>query len=328
MKTFTLSFLAFAPAVLAQCEAPVPCQDESLNRLNTTDCQTYHSFIARGSDSGYPGHLGPLAKLVCEQLTSSDSSATCGYENIVYPANSSYSGSDTIWCESAALGAKNGQAQMKEYAERCPDAKLVLLGYSQGGSVAMDILGGGGGDIYKCTQPENPPLDPKTSPGSHIVAAAIFGSVHRSAHQSYTFKNGGENYDGETERDAKQLAALNKYASVMREYCQEGDPICAPESAFKDYATNKEHFDIAQKTHLSYFEKYNDDAAKFIVARATKGPLKDNSTVSTKGSADPSSSVQTDDKEEDGEKGAAAMTSARDSLMGLWVLAAVAMMVL
>jgi acetylxylan esterase len=154
--------------VLAQCEAPVPCQDASLNALNTTDCQTYHAFIARGSDSGYPGHLGPLIKLVCNNLTASDSETTCGYENVVYPANSTAWGKNA-WCRSAGIGAKAGQDQMKEYAERCPEAKLIVLGFSQGASVAMDMLGGGGGDIFECTQDENPAMDRESAPGKNGI---------------------------------------------------------------------------------------------------------------------------------------------------------------
>ncbi|KAF1952087.1 alpha/beta-hydrolase, partial [Byssothecium circinans] len=222
---------------------------------------TYHAFIARGSDSGYPSHLGPLAKLVCGNLTStstdSNNNATCGYENIIYPANSSWSGSESIWCESAAIGAKAGQARMRGYAARCPDAKLILLGFSQGASVGLDMLGGGGGEVFNCGQTSNEAMDPETSPGSHIVAAAVFGAVHCSAHQNYSVQNGGEKYNGSTPRSAEQLAALNRYSTVLREYCNAGDPICAPASAGHD-----------TKNHLSYFDKYNDDAAQFIVEEA------------------------------------------------------------
>ncbi|KAF2640656.1 alpha/beta-hydrolase [Massarina eburnea CBS 473.64] len=279
MKTptiFTLSLLSLTPSILAQCTDPVPCQDESLNALNTTACQTYHAFIARGSDSGYPGHLGPLAKLVCGNLTSSaDSNTTCGYENIVYPANSSWSGPTTdIWCKSAAIGAQAGQEQLREYADRCPDAKLILLGFSQGGSVALDVLGGGGGVVFNCTQEDNAALDPESSPGSHIVAAAIFGAVHRSAHQPYSVQNGGQNYNGSTPRSAAQLSDLAKYKDVLREYCNVGDPICAPSSP-----------DQAPVNHLNYFEKYNDDAAEFIVAKARGNDSAENGTSGDSGDA-------------------------------------------
>lgn len=56
---------------------------------------------------------------------------------------------------------------MTAYAERCPEAKLVLSGYSQGANIVGDLLGGGGGVIFdECTVDDSPALDPTTSPGS------------------------------------------------------------------------------------------------------------------------------------------------------------------
>ena len=48
------------------------------------------------------------------------------------------------YCESVTEGAANGIKQITAYNERCPDAKLVVSGYSQGGQVVGDVLGGGG----------------------------------------------------------------------------------------------------------------------------------------------------------------------------------------
>jgi hypothetical protein len=141
---------------------PGPCVGPEVIALESSDCQDYHVFLARGSDSGYPGHLGPLTKLICDGLGDS-----CGYENIIYPAKSQYRGPGA-WCESAHAGAENGQAQLASYAERCPDSKLILAGYSQGGSVSLDILGGGGGAGFGCDdQAYNAPLSGTEAPGSH-----------------------------------------------------------------------------------------------------------------------------------------------------------------
>ncbi|KAF2688938.1 carbohydrate esterase family 5 protein [Lentithecium fluviatile CBS 122367] len=249
-----LSFL-HTTTILAQCEAPVPCKDAELNRLNTTDCQTYHAFIARGSDSGYPGHLGGLIKLICHNFTSEDSETTCGYENIVYPANSTAWGKDA-WCKSATIGAEAGQAQMKAYAERCLDAKLIVLGFSQGGSVVLDVLGGGGGEVFECVQGDTPAMDRSTAPGSNVVAATVFGAVRRSPSQPYSLK-GGRNYSGTASRSAAQLAGLAPYADILRDYCNQGDPICA---------VGSEPVDVAR--HLDYFELYNEEAKDFVVRTA------------------------------------------------------------
>ncbi|CAI6328842.1 unnamed protein product [Periconia digitata] len=259
-STFILSLLSLVPTITANCEAPVPCQDESLNRLNTTECQTVHAFLARGSNSGFPGHLGPLIRSVCTNLTSGSSDVTCGYENIDYPANSSRDG-EGMWCKSAHIGATQGQKQMKEYSERCPDAKLVLLGFSQGGSVALDVLGGGGGEedgtVFGCIQESSPALNPKEVPGSKIVAAVVFGAVRRSADQPFTVKNGGQNYNGTTPRTGSLAEGLAQFTPVLREYCNEHDPICAPESLPQNV-----------ENHLDYFSKFDDEASEWIVQKA------------------------------------------------------------
>lgn len=40
------------------------------------------------------------------------------------------------------------------------------MGFSQGGSVVLDILGGGGGELWGCVQEDNPRMDKSTAPGS------------------------------------------------------------------------------------------------------------------------------------------------------------------
>jgi acetylxylan esterase len=134
--------------------------------LESSDCHDYHMFQARGSTAPYPGHLSDLMKLVCDGIGGS-----CGFENIVYPA-----ANGGAWCSSANEGATGGQKQMQEYANRCPDSKLVVLGFSQGGSVALDLLGGGGGSVFGCEQPENDGLDLSTSPGSKSEYCTSYSS--------------------------------------------------------------------------------------------------------------------------------------------------------
>jgi acetylxylan esterase len=82
--------------------------------------------------------------------------------------------------------------------------------------------------------------------------------VRRSPSQSYSVK-GGRNYTGIAPRSSEQLAGLKPYAEILRDYCNNGDPICA---------VNSTPVDLAQ--HLNYFKLYNDEAADFIV-RTAKG---------------------------------------------------------
>jgi acetylxylan esterase len=175
MRTvLSLAALLQAGSALARCDNG-PCEDPNVLNLETTECQKYHIFTARGSTAPKPGHAGELIRQVCEGL------GDCGYEDVDYPADSGAAGPGA-WCKSANTGANNGQAQMTEYAERCPDSKLIVIGFSQGGSVALDILGGGGNvDVFGCHQEANGPLDRATSPGSNGMLALVSQS-YTTAH--------------------------------------------------------------------------------------------------------------------------------------------------
>lgn len=132
------------------------------------DCDDVHIFLAKGNNETEPGRQQKLVDAICSGLDN------CDYENIHF--DNRY---ETVFCESLEEGAKNGRAQLTDYAERCPDAKLVVSGYSQGAHVVGDILGGGGGTFFQdCVQSPNNALDPKTSPGdrSELLLALSLSS--------------------------------------------------------------------------------------------------------------------------------------------------------
>lgn len=156
----TIVVLLSAPAC---SQDPADLQDEPYNVIPhmPDDCSDIRVISARGSDEPYPGRGGRMLGTICALFESEGLS--CDYEDVSYPANISYSG---IFCESAHVGAVNGRAQMTDYVQRCPDSRLVMMGYSQGASVVSDLLGGGGGPIFDCEQPSNPSLPRGTAPGS------------------------------------------------------------------------------------------------------------------------------------------------------------------
>jgi hypothetical protein len=159
MKTALSTVSLIAAVALAQerCDAPYPnvyCNTTEILAFESYDCKPFHVFIVRGSDEPYPGRQGNVTQQICSKLGKDQ----CSYENIEYPAKSSAWGKEE-WCKSAAKGAMNGQAQLAGYHKQCPDSKLILLGYSQGASVAQDVLGGGGGPAFECEQASNPALD-------------------------------------------------------------------------------------------------------------------------------------------------------------------------
>lgn len=140
------------------------------------NCSDIRVFSARGSNEPYPGRGGDMLGVMCSLFE--ETGVSCDYEDVVYPANISYSG---IFCESANIGANAGQAQMADYIQRCPGSKLVLTGYSQGGGVVGDILGGGGGFLFGCDQASNPPLSRKTTPGSSSKSPRFFLGLLRTS---------------------------------------------------------------------------------------------------------------------------------------------------
>jgi hypothetical protein len=156
----TITALLLSPAY---SQDPADLQDEPYNVIPhiPDSCNDIRVISFRGSDEPYPGRGGQMLGTLCALFESEGLS--CDYEDVSYPANISYSG---IYCESAHVGALNGRAQMTEYVQRCPDSRLVMMGYSQGASVISDLLGGGGGPIFDCEQPSNPSLPRDTAPGS------------------------------------------------------------------------------------------------------------------------------------------------------------------
>lgn len=85
-----------------------------------TDCDAVHVFLARGTSEPYPGRQSSVVSAVCDGISS------CGYEDIQYPASFV-----PDYCTSVGVGVVNGTAQITAYATQCPDAQLVLSGYSQ-----------------------------------------------------------------------------------------------------------------------------------------------------------------------------------------------------
>ncbi|KAI8960435.1 carbohydrate esterase family 5 protein [Daldinia sp. FL1419] len=230
MRTKSLLF-----AVLFKAATATPI---NLDERQAT-CEDIHFFIARGSTEPYPGRQEDLVNRVCKGLSS------CGYEDIIYPATFE------DYCNSAYAGVANGTAQITAYAESCPNAKLVLTGYSQGGHVVGDILGGGGGPFQDCTQKTNAPLSPEISPGNQIVAVTFFGDVRHTASQPYNVGTGAAG-NGIWPRSESELRSLNKFSELMHSWCFVDDPVCGGGGG-TDYSA-----------HIAYFNESTPEAAEWV----------------------------------------------------------------
>ncbi|GKT85597.1 acetylxylan esterase precursor [Colletotrichum tofieldiae] len=202
-----------------------------------SECRNVHIFLARGNNEPYPGRQGKLVTAICDGIDS------CDYEDIQF-----WNPLEAPYCQSIEEGAANGTAQITAYNKRCPDAKLVVSGYSQGGHVVGDVLGGGGGTFFQdCKQKSNAGLDATKAPGNKIAAALIFGDTRHTANQPYNYLSGA-GLNGLFPRPEDQLAGMRAFATVMRSYCVDSDPICAG----GDTAAN----------HLNYFDVYSSEAGK------------------------------------------------------------------
>ncbi|KAF4828625.1 Acetylxylan esterase 2 [Colletotrichum tropicale] len=224
------------------------------------ECRDVHVFLARGNNEPYPGRQGKLVTAICNGLDS------CDYEDIQF-----WNPLEAPYCQSVEEGAANGTAQVTAYNKRCPDSKLVLSGYSQGGHVIGDILGGGGGTFFQgCQQTPNSGLDATKAPGNKISAVLIFGDVRHTASQPYNYES-GSGANGLFPRPDDQLAGMKAYAAFFRSYCVESDPICAG----GDTAAN----------HLNYFDIYSGSAGKWVqevVGAQTTSSSTKSSATSTK----------------------------------------------
>ncbi|KAJ0383521.1 hypothetical protein COL922a_010319 [Colletotrichum nupharicola] len=129
--------IRLALPILVESTALHPRQD-----VNTI-CADIHYFEARGTTLSYPGSLITIINPLMEAFPNSN------YADIVYPATDE-TGSDSYF-----QGVSNGAKQITEYAQSCPKAKIVLLGYSQGAMVLGDVLAGGGDNriLGNLTQP-------------------------------------------------------------------------------------------------------------------------------------------------------------------------------
>ena len=142
------------PLLLASTALAAPAKRQS-------PCTDIHIFLSKGWNEPYPGRQGALAGAICAGLPD----VSCDYEDILFSNTP-----EDDYCASVTEGNTNGVAQMNAYAERCPDSRLVLTGYSQGANVAGDILGGGGGrfgnETVYCEVGQTAGLDPETGAGS------------------------------------------------------------------------------------------------------------------------------------------------------------------
>ncbi|KAH7176111.1 carbohydrate esterase family 5 protein [Dactylonectria macrodidyma] len=207
----------------------------------TTACASTHLILARGTTEGYPGTLRSMAELIVSAVPGTT------YEDVIYPAT------DETSTDSYHEGISNATIQLTAYANACPDAKIVLIGYSQGAMVIGDMLAGGGDGGNILGNYTLPTIDPETI-GSRVTGLVMYGDPRHTPDQIYNVGNGTYSVTGKYPRANYQVTTLENYASRYHDYCNAGDPVCASGD------------NIA--AHLQYASIWDEAAAawvKFIV---------------------------------------------------------------
>lgn len=179
------------------------------------------------------------------------------------------------YINSASEGVDRMTEQLLSYLDRCEDAKVVLMGFSQGAQVASDLICGYEGGLFDETE------DLADSYKKNILAVVMYGNPAHVADAPWNA--GTSTNDGLFAR--KDVSGCNPYVSVMRSWCDTGDRYC----------------DLGDDSavHGGYFAKYTQDATDWVVGLYEASIQMSSNTTSTESTsssaATSTSSTSTDD---------------------------------
>lgn len=199
--------------------------------------QGVHIIAARGTgEKEGPGVSGELADRVIDRIRGSE------VDGLDYPATLT----DPDYLSSAKDGAEELREVVRQYAEDCPDTKIVVIGYSQGAQVATNTFCGGGGDGFG-----NEDALPENLVEDHVSAIILFGDPSHVANATYN--RGTADNNGIFPRD--DVDACEDLGDRIVSYCDTGDVYC----------DNGEEKD--RDVHGEYIERYGDEVVDYIVKR-------------------------------------------------------------
>ncbi|EWY85397.1 hypothetical protein FOYG_12582 [Fusarium oxysporum NRRL 32931] len=247
MRPFALSAAVFAATALSQNKGEKPECADGLYMI---------AVRGTGEDKG-SGRIGEIAEDVSKRVNGS----------IVSPLDYPATLQDPDYFDSEEAGVKALSAALDDYHSSCPNGKIAVFGYSQGGQVATDVFCGGS---------DNKPLTMSLVKDS-VVAVIAFGDPSHVA--NLTYDRGTSKNDGIFERPSNETKLCeDNYSDIIRSYCDTGDVYC-------DVGKNNE-------THGSYFEKYGKEVVDFVVERYEKA-LKDESTSTQTSTAAATATAET-----------------------------------
>jgi len=204
-------------------------------------CSRVHILVGRGS--GEPAGMGATGRLVT-QMKAAITGVTA--EAIDYPAKLS------PYPDSSSAGTNAAVKQTTAYVKRCPNAKIVLMGYSQGADIVGSALCGHG---LKNSAKLSADV------GSHVAAAVLFGDPRTPIGKGAPFV-----YELGTTRGKSTggmikplMGACPAYAPKIAAFCDVGDTFC-------DMVTAK-NGSGGGKVHGSYLGRYSKAALDFVKAK-------------------------------------------------------------
>jgi len=235
MKTTLLTASLIAPLMFGAClgtdEPDTDVADQS-----ATTCADVAIITARAStEAAGEGITGNLVTQIINTSTQNISRASVSYPATLNNYNSS-----------SLQGINALKSQLTTEVTNCPNEKIVLLGYSQGAHVVLDVLGGGqGGSLGTAT----PPIASNIS--SHVTVVATFGDPRHVTNQAFDL--GTSTRNGRFPRSATQLQVLSGFASRISAWCDANDTFCASGTS--------------TQVHLTYLNRYQNTAASFVLGK-------------------------------------------------------------
>ncbi|KAF7157655.1 hypothetical protein CNMCM5623_002029 [Aspergillus felis] len=229
-------FTAVTLALLGQALAgPVELEGRQ------SSCPNIHVFGARETTApaGY-GSSSTVVNLILNAYPGSSSEA------ISYPACGGQSSCGGVsYGNSVVAGINAVTSAVNSFHQRCPNTKLVLVGYSQGGQIMDDALCGGGdpNEGYSNT------AVPLSASAVNMIKAAIFmGDPRFVAGLPY---NVGTCTTGGFDRRPAGFSCPS--ASKIKSYCDAADPYCCNGNN--------------ANTHQGYGAEYGQAALTFVKSK-------------------------------------------------------------
>jgi cutinase len=185
---------------------------------SAASCPDVEVTFARATDE--PPGVGGVGQAFVDSLRSQVGGRSFGVYPVNYPATED-------WASSASAGASDASAHVQSMAANCPNAKLVLGGYSQG-AVVIDLI-----TIAQASVSGFIPVSLPADVADHVAAVAVFG-------------NPTSRYLG------GPISAISPwYGHKAVDLCAPGDAICTPTGGLS-IPSQPPHDEVFSAAHLSY----------------------------------------------------------------------------